>query len=162
MLITFLGTRGEIEIRSRAHRRHSATLFDAGERTVMIDCGLDWLASVSRLDVAAILLTHAHPDHAGGLRDGCACPVYATAATSQAIARFEIADLRVVEPRVRFVLAGMTFEAFPVEHSLRAPAVGFRISCRSGTAFYVPDVIAVPERAAALRGSTSISATAPR
>lgn len=95
----FLGTRGEIEIHSRAHRRHSALALTAGEGIVMIDCGLDWSRAVWKLAPRAILLTHAHEDHAGGLRGGSPCPVFATAVTLDAIARFGIAESRVVEPR---------------------------------------------------------------
>lgn len=47
----------------------------------MLDCGADWLGRVARLRPSAIVLTHAHPDHAAGLADGAPCPVYATAET---------------------------------------------------------------------------------
>jgi glyoxylase-like metal-dependent hydrolase (beta-lactamase superfamily II) len=38
----------------------------------MIDCGADWLGEVDRVAPDVIVLTHAHPDHAGGLRKGAA------------------------------------------------------------------------------------------
>jgi hypothetical protein len=38
-----------------------------------------------------------------------------------------------------------------VEHSLRAPAVGYRITADRSTVFYVPDVAAIPDQGAALR-----------
>lgn len=152
MVVTFLGTRGEIDIESRAHRRHSAALLEAGAGAVMIDCGRDWSDAISKLAPRAVLLTHAHPDHAGGLRGGSPCPVFATAATLDAIVRSGVAEVRVIEPRVPFELAGLRFEAFPVEHSLRAPAVGFRITSRSAAVFYVPDVVVIPDRAEALGG----------
>ena len=37
----------------------------------------------------------------------------------------------------------ISFEAFAVEHSLRAPAVGYRIRSGRITAFYVPDLAAI-------------------
>ncbi len=49
MKLTFLGTRGEIEARTLERQRP-----------------------------AAIVVIHAHPDHAWGLRDGAPCPVWAT------------------------------------------------------------------------------------
>lgn len=118
----------------------------------MVDCGLDWSGTVWRLAPVAIVLTHAHPDHVDGLRGGSPCPVFASAVTSEAVARFGIAELRAVEPRVPLELAGLTLEAFPVDHSLRAPAVGFRITSGSATVFYAPDVVAIPNRAEALGG----------
>jgi len=49
-------------------------------------------------------------------------------------------------------VCGISFEAFPVEHSIRAPAVGYRIAANRRSAFYVPDVVAICDPAAALRG----------
>ena len=67
MKLTFLGTRGEIEARTRRHRMHSSLLLSYRRAKVMIDCGLDWLGKFERLHPDAIVLTHAHPDHAWGL-----------------------------------------------------------------------------------------------
>jgi phosphoribosyl 1,2-cyclic phosphodiesterase len=97
--LRFLGTRGEIEARTRSHRRHSALLVGYRRREVMIDCGLDWRESLGRLRPKAIVLTHAHPDHAAGLRDGAPCPVYATEDTWRAIGRYPIAERVTVELR---------------------------------------------------------------
>lgn len=78
MKLTFLGTRGEIEARTRRHRMHSSLLLSYRRAKVMIDCGLDWLRKFERLHPDAIVLTHAHPDHAWGLKNGATCPVDAT------------------------------------------------------------------------------------
>ena len=67
MKLTFLGTRGEAEARTRRHRMHSSLLLSYRRAKVMIDCGLDWLRKFERLHPDAIVLTHAHPDHARGL-----------------------------------------------------------------------------------------------
>jgi len=64
MKLTFLGTRGEIESRTRRHRMHSSLLVSYCGAKVMIDCGLDWLGKFEQLNADAIVLTHAHPDHA--------------------------------------------------------------------------------------------------
>ena len=39
MKLTFLGTRGEIEARTRRHRMHSSLMISHGGADVMIDCG---------------------------------------------------------------------------------------------------------------------------
>jgi hypothetical protein len=82
---------------------------------------------------------------------GARCPVYATpeiwstmpaylnrSASDHAIARAD----RPWRHR---------FEAYPVEHSVLAAAVGYRIAAGGRTVFYVPDVAAIRDEAAALR-----------
>jgi ribonuclease BN (tRNA processing enzyme) len=64
MKLTFLGTRGKIEARTRRHRMHSSLLVSYRGAKVMIDCGLDWLGKIERPHPNSIVLTHAHPDHA--------------------------------------------------------------------------------------------------
>ena len=154
MRLVFLGTRANTELRSRRHRRHSALLASSGQGTVMIDCGEDWRGRLMSIRPAAILLTHAHPDHAWGLKEGAACPVYASAATWQALSGLPICERRVLAPRSVVTIESMTFEAFPVEHSLRCPAMGFRIMAEGIAVFYVPDVVAIIDRHAALAGAS--------
>jgi phosphoribosyl 1,2-cyclic phosphodiesterase len=152
--LVFLGTRGAIEARTRRHRRHTSLLVvHRGER-LMIDCGEDWTGRVGDARPHAILITHAHPDHAGGLRRGSPCPVYATADAWRTLARYPIApaERRIVERRHPLRFGGITAEAFRVVHSLRAPAVGYRIGAGGVRIFYVPDVLAIPERREALGG----------
>jgi phosphoribosyl 1,2-cyclic phosphodiesterase len=150
--LTFLGTRGEIESRSALHRRHSALLVGYRGRLILVDCGLDWRGRLGRLRVGAIVLTHAHPDHAGGLKDGAPCPVYATAATWQVIERFPIDERRLVERRAAVTVCGVAFEAFPVEHSIRAPTVGYRVQAGRRALFYAPDLVAIANEGDALAG----------
>ena len=118
----------------------------------MIDCGADWLSRLKRIDPTAIVLTHAHGDHASGLAHGASCPVFATAETLALIARFSLAEARAVEPRRPFSIGMIGFEAFPVEHSLRAPAVGYRVTAGRAALFYVPDLAALRDPASALHG----------
>ena len=119
---------------------------------VLIDCGADWLGRVRRFAPAAIVLTHAHADHAAGLAKGAPCPVFATAETWSLIDRFPIDDRHLVRAKVPFRIGKLRFAAVPVEHSLRAPAVGYRVSHGRTAFFYVPDVASLPEPANALRG----------
>jgi phosphoribosyl 1,2-cyclic phosphodiesterase len=152
--LTFLGTRGEIEIRSARHRWHSALLVQYQDHRVMLDCGADWLDRVAALHPSAILLTHAHPDHAWGLAHGAPCPVYATAETWTTIEHYPIVARRVVEVGHRFHLGPVMWEPFAVEHSTRAPAVGYRFAFEETVLFYVPDVAVICDQHAAIHGVT--------
>lgn len=152
MKLVFLGTRGYIDARTRRHRRHSALLVTYRERRVMIDCGADWAGRLDEVSPHAIFVTHGHPDHAFGLKDDADCPVYATAETQETLSGFPIRELRTVSPREPVRVGGIAFEAFRVVHSLRAPAVGYRVSAGQATVFYVPDVIDIRERDHALAG----------
>jgi len=151
MKLTFLGTRGEIEARTRRHRMHTAVLLSHRGYRIMVDCGLDWLGKVGRLNPAAIVLTHAHPDHAWGLEQGAPCPVFAPQKTWQTLKNCPIDDRRLIEERVPTKICGITFEAFAVEHSLLAPAVAYRITAGRARIFYAPDLIFIHDRTAALK-----------
>src|SRR6059058_1692797 len=117
MKLTFLGTRGEIEARTRRHRMHSSLLVSYRGGNVMIDCGLDWLGKFERLRPSAIVLTHAHPDHAWGLKNGAPCPVYAPQRTWDTLENCPIEERHTIELQQPETIRGITFEAFPVEHS---------------------------------------------
>ncbi len=151
--LVFLGTRGEIKIRSRRHRRHAALLIRHNDARIMIDCGSDWLRLLPAIAPTAIVLTHAHPDHAWGLARGAQCPVYATRETSDLLHGFPVRDWRCVPLGKRVLIDGVSFKAYAVQHSLRAPAVGYRIAAEGRSLFYVPDVAWLPDAAHVLRGT---------
>jgi phosphoribosyl 1,2-cyclic phosphodiesterase len=152
MKLTFLGTRGNIDACSPIHRRHTALLVSYRHGDVMVDCGADWRGRLDDVAPRAVFVTHAHPDHARGLKDGASCPVHATAEAWQGMGGWPIAHRQVVQPRRRVKVEGIIFEAFAVEHSLRVPAVGYRVSAGRVVVFYVPDVVSIKEREAALTG----------
>lgn len=150
MKLTFAGTRGYIEARTRRHARHASLEVAYLKKRVRIDCGADWYGHLEAVQAQAILITHAHPDHAAGLRDGAPCPVYATEASWEAMADYPVEDRNTVALRKPFEVGGMRFEAFPVIHSTRAPAVGYRITAGRAVVFYAPDLVYIEDRAAAL------------
>lgn len=141
MKLTFLGTRGEIDTRTARHRMHTALLVSWRRSHVMIDCGDDWTRRVSKLNPTAILITHVHPDHAGGLKKGVSCPVFATRESWNRLRAGPIPERIVIEPRIPVNIHGIRFEAFTLEHSIHAPAVGYRITTGRAHVFYAPDVV---------------------
>lgn len=151
MKLEFLGTRGEIEARTPRHRMHTALMVHYMRERVMIDCGADWRGEFQKLKPPAIVLTHAHPDHAFGLEDGAPCPVYATQDTWKRIAKYPIAEKRTVSARKPFSIGSIRFEAFDVEHSTRCPAVSYRITAELATVFYAPDLVYIHDRENALK-----------
>ncbi len=152
--LTFLGTRGEIDVLSRRHRRHSSLLVQCHAASIMIDCGADWLGRVKRVAPTAIVLTHAHADHAAGLTAGAPCPVYATKETWDLIGRYPIRKRRRILAGKPIVVDGIRIKAFPVKHSARAPAVGYRISVRDKAFVYLHDVGENPNASTVLRNVT--------
>lgn len=153
MKITFLGTRGYIKERTQRHYRHASTLITHGGERIMIDCGSDWAQKVWDINPTAIVITHAHPDHAWGLQHGSPCPVYASPETWKLIAHYPIDKQITIHHRKPFNIGAVKLEAFNVVHSIRAPAVGYRITQGSTTLFCVHDVAYIPDRAQALHNA---------
>jgi hypothetical protein len=77
--------------------------------------------------------------------------VYATAEAWNAMAAWPLALRYVVPVKHQFAVANLLVEAWPVEHSLLAPAVGYRVTAGSARIFYVPDIARLPSPVAALR-----------
>jgi phosphoribosyl 1,2-cyclic phosphodiesterase len=117
----------------------------------MIDCGADWLSEVDRVAPDVIVLTHAHPDHVDGLRNGAPCPVYAPPAVWRIIGRWPIHHRHRLASHVSTDIRGIRFEIYPLEHSVIAPAVGYRVTAGSATVFYAPDVLRIRHAADALK-----------
>jgi phosphoribosyl 1,2-cyclic phosphodiesterase len=151
MKLTFLGTRAWIEAANRRHRRHSALRVAYHGHRLMVDCGADWRGRLTDLQPDAIVLTHAHPDHAWGLADGFAGPVLATAEAWRDLTDYPLDDRRTLAPRTPVEFAGVTIEAFPVLHAIRAPTVALKLA-GDATVLYAPDVVDIADRAAALAG----------
>jgi phosphoribosyl 1,2-cyclic phosphodiesterase len=153
--LTFLGTRAYVDASSGRHRRHSALALDGPGGRVMVDCGADWRGHLGEVGPDAILLTHAHPDHAFGLKDGAPCPVWATEETWADLRRHPVEAGGTVRPRTPVALCGLSFEAFPVAHSTRCPTVAYRIVPaydEGAPVLYAPDVVYIEDRSAALDG----------
>jgi len=130
---------------------HTSLMVSYRGADVMIDCGLDWLGKFQRVHPRAIVLTHAHPDHAWGLKNGAPCPVHAPQKTWRTLRDCAVEDRHLIKERTPTKICGITFEAFPVEHSILAPAVGYRVSAGRARIFYAPDLVYIHDRGPALK-----------
>jgi len=151
MKLTFLGTRGGIKVRSQKHYRHSSMLVSYYNAHILIDWGSDWLSRPLSFRPDAILLTHAHPDHAEGLKQGSPYKVYATNSTWNRIKTYPIETKHTVIAYKPFTIRSFVCTAYPVRHSLNAPAVGYKIQAGKRTIFYAPDLVSIIKRHKALK-----------
>lgn len=119
----------------------------------MIDCGLDWLEQMWVIKPDAIILTHAHPDHARGLKNGAPCPVYATRASwaTKELKKFPIMQKYTMPIHKEIDICGITFQAFAQKHSLLCPGVGYRITAGRVSVYHAGDVISINKRQTALK-----------
>lgn len=83
---------------------------------------------------------------------GAPCPVFATPETWRTLPGHPIARREAIKPRMPTRICGITFEAFTLEHSLIAPAVGWRVSLGRARFFYAPDLVSIDKADEALRG----------
>jgi ribonuclease BN (tRNA processing enzyme) len=153
MKLTFLGTRGYIKARTPRHHMHSSLLVSYRGKDIMIDCGEDWLEKINEMTPDAIFITHGHPDHAWGLKNGAPCAVYAIEEAWENMKTFDIKEREVINLRETVSIHGVALEAFSVVHSTRAPAVGYRVTAGETVIFYAPDLVYINERAEALGGA---------
>ena len=150
--IQFCGTRGYIEEQSPLHRMHSAQLLVYGGKRLLLDAGQDWAGRLAALKPDWIAITHAHPDHAFALADAPDVPVYVTQETHELLSRYAVRQFRVIEPWQEFRPGPFRVRAYRVVHSIRCPAVGFRVRFGGKTIAYNPDVISIPQESKVLRG----------
>src|SRR5438477_7047179 len=151
MKITFLGTRGNIKVKTKRHERHTVTIIEYKSTRVAIDCGLDWRDYIDEINADAFIITHAHNDHIGGLQKGSPVPVYAAQAIWEVLGEYPIKERIVIAYEEPFFIGTLQFEAFFVEHSFWAFAVGYRITAGKKTIFCVHDLMKIKHRSKALQ-----------
>lgn len=149
---TFLGTRGYIEESSALHRMHSALMLSCGGKRLLLDAGETWAGRLRSLRPDWIAITHAHPDHSFGLAEGTDAPVYVSSESRKLLERYPVKRFRVFEAGSELRLGPFRVRPYDVVHSIRAPAVGFRVRAGGVTLVYNPDVIAIADPAGVLRG----------
>lgn len=113
--------------------RGNALLVEAGRTRILLDCGFSLRETELRLarlgveprQLDAILVTHEHDDHIGGVARLAArhgIPVWLTHGTLRAAPDLSAAGPRVFDPHRRFAVGDLEVEPFPVPHDAAEPA----------------------------------------
>ena len=153
MRLHFYGTKGYVDESSDAHAGHSAFTVEAGGYRLLCDFGQNRRGLLETIRPDAIFVSHAHPDHAWGLEEGTAAPVYASAITHELTAKFPIENRIVLEPG-RTVAAGpFRLTAATVLHSVRCPGIGVRLEVQGRILVYSGDLVSFEDPEAALDGA---------
>lgn len=131
---------------------HSALMLIARGKRLLLDAGETWSGKLASLAPDWIAITHAHPDHSFGLTEQTDVPVYVSQESRELLARYPIRRFRVFDDGETLRLGPFRVRPYDVVHSIRAPAVGFRVSADGTTLAYNPDVVSIAEERRALRG----------
>jgi ribonuclease BN (tRNA processing enzyme) len=151
--LEFFGTKGFVEESSRSHRGHSAFVVEAGGFRLLCDFGRNRKGLLRAIRPDAILVSHAHPDHGGGLAEGTDLPVYASAVTHRIQKDLPYPNRRSL-PAGRPVRVGpFRVVAFPVIHSVRCPCMAVRVTAEGTTLVYSGDIVAFPRAEKVLPGA---------
>lgn len=113
----------------------NALVVEAGATRLLLDCGFSVASTVARLhrlglvpeDLTAIVVTHEHEDHIGGVarfarRHGI--PVWLTPGTLSGLEALfdDVGDVRLVRNYEAFAVGDLQVLPFPVPHDAREPA----------------------------------------
>lgn len=147
--------------------RGNATLVVRDRTRLLLDCGFGLREATRRLatlglapaDLTAILVTHEHADHIGGVtrlarRHGL--PVYMTPGTWQGAGRPDIDRLELISPHEPFVVHDLQVSPYPVPHDAREPCQflfddgAHRLGVLSDTGASTPHIVAQLQRLDAL------------
>lgn len=131
-ILTFLGTRGEIEEKTENHYYHSSLLIQLSQPypfRLLLDYGRIHAYDLSLLQPDALLITHAHPDHYLWTlqKADSAVPVYLTQETME-YGSFTPCNPQIFVPYQQFSVGPCQIMPYRVLHSIRCPAVGFKIT----------------------------------
>ena len=113
--------------------RGNATLISQGETTLLVDCGFSAREAEKRLEklgmqasqLSAIVVTHEHADHIGGIRvlaRRYRLPVYATPGTAGCLPVDVMPLIREFNCHETFNINDIEVEPFPVPHDAREPS----------------------------------------
>jgi len=144
MIITFLGTKGNIEESSAKHKNVSSILLYHRPHRILIDLGKDY--DTLPENVTEILITHAHPDHSYGLKQKqINVPVYVNKFTNKKLSKTNYPFRRKIFWKKPFFIGEIKVTPVPVLHSIKAPTTGFIFETRNRKVAYFPDVLQIPK-----------------
>lgn len=144
MKITFLGTKGGIEEKTRKHKYNASLLIEYKGFKLMVDHGLESIP-LAKTRPDAILITHGHWDHfKWGKEDEKYESMIYVARETKRIAKFK-KNFKIIKLDKQFKVGPFKIIAYRVIHSLRCPAVGFKIRNKK-TIVYNPDLIAIKNK----------------
>lgn len=172
MLANYADCPQQVCLAAQSDPRHNRTrcslLVEVNGRAILIDTSLDFRAQmlaqqVRRID--AVLFTHSHADHIGGLPDtrsycppGRALPIYGSQETIAALTKrfdyiFDPPEIKgggipeleahILRPGEPFSLFDLEVTAALVEHGSMRECLGYRL----GPVAYVPDLKVMPTAA---------------
>ena len=153
MILKFLGTKGYIDISSKRHKMHTSLLILHKNKKFMIDCGEGWERKLKKINPDYIIITHAHPDHAFGLKNGTKAKVLATKKSFDILKKFPLKDSqkKVLDIEKKIRISTLTIEPFSLIHSIKAPAIGIKVTYLKKSFFYAPDVLWIENREKAFK-----------
>ena len=148
MRLKFPGTKGEIEENSIKHEYHSSLIIEQTYTRILLDFGEKHSPELESIvnTFDAILITHAHPDHyIWTIKEdtGITIPVYLTQETLDYSSRKPL-NYKVIKADKSFNIKSLLITPYNVIHSLRCPAVCFKIK-GDKTIIYAPDILDTEE-----------------
>jgi ribonuclease BN (tRNA processing enzyme) len=150
--LIFLGTKGEIEEFTERHQYHSSTVIMSDSVKLLLDYGMLQRYSLEEIKPGAVLITHAHPDHYSWLKKDIRTdvPVYLTKETFD-YGKFRPPNAKVVLPGQEHAIGPFHWSCYRVIHSIRCPAVGFKIGVGGKTFIYNSDLVDIVEKDSILK-----------
>lgn len=140
--LIFLGTKGEIEESSKKHKYQSSLLLIKNKFRLLIDYGVLHKYDLKKLKPDVILITHAHPDHYLWTKKELKTDIqiYTTKETLN-YGKFKPQNYNIIKPGNQFKIGPFRILPYKVLHSIKCPAVGFKIFFNKKTLIYNPDLV---------------------
>jgi ribonuclease BN (tRNA processing enzyme) len=152
MKIRFFGTRGFVEESSPTHRGHSAFTIETEGFRLLCDYGENLRGTLDKIRPDSIVISHAHPDHSWGLKDGTDLPVFASSTTHAILNDLPIDKRITLAPGRPKKVGPFRITLFPVAHSIRCPCTAVHVAAKSARILYSGDVVSFLEPDEAFRG----------